>query len=502
MNFIKKIGQLLKRGYDAARSDRFNQSWITPSTSKDGEIRGGLVPLRNKARNLCNNDDYAKRYLSLMRTNVVGPDGFNLQVKTYDRVNNKDVPDTLADRSIEDSFAIWSKAENCTPSRRDTFRKVQDLVLQHAIRDGEAFIRVLENSGIGTHSFNLQIIEPDLIDEKYNAKLQNGNVVVMGVELNKWREPVAYYFKEIPIELTVYGFGYDSTGKRTRIPATEIIHLYDKDRANQTRGISWLAPVIEGLRQLKEYEKAALTNAQIGASKMGFFIPNPMGASYKGDKNPLSMKIEAGSFSQIAEGLDFKTFDSKFPDTQHESFIRGFLRRMSAGTNMTYHSLSGDISGINFSSIRAGLLEEREYYKSVQKWFEEGVLIPVYEKWLKWSLSQGLINLIDSTKSLPLAKHDKFNKPVWTGRRWPWVDPQSDAQSSLLMVASGLKSRSEIAAETGSDLEEIFIQLNKEDQMIKKFGLTLTTSINQPQQPMDKPKDTANNGDTKNATIK
>ena len=59
--------------------------------------------------------------------------------------------------------------------------------------------------------------------------------------------------------------------KHIRIPAEQVIHIFMPLRAGQTRGEPWLSPVMPAMKQLGGFREAAVINARIGASKMGFF---------------------------------------------------------------------------------------------------------------------------------------------------------------------------------------------------------------------------------------
>ena len=75
---------------------------------------------------------------------------------------------------------------------------------------------------------------------------------------------------------------------------------------------------------------------------------------------------------------------------------------------------------MNYSSIRAGLMDEREFYKATQRWFLETVVQPIFDGWLETNILNGTINL-------PASKLGKFNAPDWKPRRWGWVDPEKDS---------------------------------------------------------------------------
>ena len=124
----------------------------------------------------------------------------------------------------------------------------------------------------------------------------------MGVELNSVGKPVAYHlFKKHP---------YDNTYPKPeqqyiRVPADEIIHAYIPNRAEQTRGVSFIAPIMANMKLLNGYYEAEIVAARVGASKMGF-ITSQDGDSYVGDGEmedtfSPTMNAQAGVFEQYQQ---------------------------------------------------------------------------------------------------------------------------------------------------------------------------------------------------------
>ncbi len=459
------------RSYAAAQSGRLMADWLTGATSIDHDIREGLVRVRSRARDLSQNNEYARAYLRAVRKNVVGSEGFKLQVKarSFDPELRKMVLDRQANDIIETSFSDWVKPQTATVMGNVSFRKAQEVIVETVARDGESFVRLVRGTVINKYAFSLQLIEPDWIDEKYNKELPNGNVIRMGVEIDKWRKPVAYHVSRRNKEMDLYG-SMTPSGPYTVVPASDMIHLFDPERADQTRGISWMSPAMVALHNLKGYVEAAIINARVGASKSGFFRdPSGDGSEYTGDKTDESgnrvTTVEPGIFEDIGR-MDFVPYDPKYPAEQFDPFVKSILRGISSGLGVSFSSLSNDLTEVNFSSIRAGLLEERETWKSLQSWFIETFLNRVYSEWLYMALLTG-------TVVLPAAKYDKFNAPQWTGRRWSWVKPLEEVKAFQEAVKSGFKSATQVVSENGGDIEELYQEIAEEQALAKEYGLSL-----------------------------
>lgn len=470
MGYIHRddIRKTMRRGYAAAANSTLLSDWIMSPVTADADIRAGLLAVRTRARDLAQNNDLAKSYLRAMKKNVVGSAGFALQVKAMQYINGKLVPDKSDNDYLERSFYEWMRPETATITGMLSFRKVQELIVETVARDGEIFVHLMRGEKLNPFGFTLQIIEPDYVDEKYSDILKNGNIIVMGVEMTPYRKPVAYHIAERKDSLGLYGSFYVGAPYR-RISANDIIHIYDPERADQTRGVPWMASGMVSNRHLHGYIEAAVVNSRAGACKMGFFRdPTAEAGEYLGDEKDADTGIqtdiaEPGTFKDIGRH-EFLAYDPKYPHEQFDPFTTTMIRFIAAGLGVSYQTLSGDLSETSYSSGRQGLLEERETYKSAQEFFRETFLDRVYAEWLYMGLMTGRL-------SLPFAKFKKFNQPKWTGRRWSWVDPLKDVQAAKEARAAGFVSTTQIINEKGGDIEDTYFEIAQEDAMAAEQGL-------------------------------
>ena len=170
-----------KRGFFAATLDRLTSGWATNTGQIDRDLRGDIAALRSRARELAKNNDYAKKYLRLLKQNVIGSEGFVLQVRSYDTqvIKNKPIKrlDEYANRIIEEHFYRWGDEFNADITGKLTFRKLMEVALISVVRDGEVFIRKIVNREVNRYGFTLQLIPSDYIDHTYTAELNNGNYI-------------------------------------------------------------------------------------------------------------------------------------------------------------------------------------------------------------------------------------------------------------------------------------------------------------------------------------
>lgn len=469
------------RSYAAAQLSRMTNDWASSPISVDQDIRIAGRIIRERARDLAKNNDYGKEFIRLMRVNIVGENGFQLEPHcgeyTWKKKTGSDqkayefVEDELANAIIRESWEEWCEKEFCSINGQYTFRGIQDLLITYASRDGEGPLRFITDPK-SKFGMRLQVVPPEMIDDMMNVKLSNGNVVKMGVELDDWKRPLNYNVFKYKPELELWG-GLQYSYDHWVIPASEMILAFDREYENQTRGLSWMVQSMFRLKMLSGYEEAAITNARIGASKMGFFVRKGIdnqGESYSGQsKNKdgsMNMEVEAGLMQELPAGMEFQQWDPDYPTQQHPAFMKTTLRGIAAGSGVSYESLTGDLEGVNYSSIRDGKLKERDWYKLLQVWFIESYMKPVFTKWLEMSILSGAVKL-------PMSKFAKFNHPKFIGRRWDWVDPLKDIEAEILEIQSGLDDPFTSAGERGRNLRDIYKRISDAKALAKEYGLNL-----------------------------
>lgn len=458
------------RNFEAALVDRLTASWKTPSLTANEEIAAALEPTRNRARDLAKNNEFAKKYLSMLVANVVGPNGFALQSLAAEPDGK---PDRLARALIESAYADWGRRGVCEVTGRLSWVDVQSIVAETWARDGEALIVQLKGKAAGNpYGYALRLVEVERLPVQYSRDLKNGAQIIMGVEVDDLNRTVAYWLNmgRLPI-----GASHGAQATLTRVDAADVIHVYKPYRPEQVRGMPGLHAVIRGLQMLDGYEEAAIVAARIGASKMGFFTTpdgeKPLGDDQDDQGNTIT-DADPGSFQTLPAGVQFQDWNPDYPHANYQAFMKTRLRSIASGMGVTYHGLANDLEGVNFSSIRSGTLEERDAWMVLQNWLAEAFLRPVFAEWLKWALTSGAITYA-SGAALPIAKLDKFSAHTWLGRRWGWVDPLKDIEASRLAIKTGIASPQMIAAQNGVDVEDVLAAIGDFEAMVKSAGVTL-----------------------------
>lgn len=153
----------------------------------------------------------------------------------------------------------------------------------------------------------------------------------------------------------------------------------------------------------------------------------------------------------------------------YETFIKQQLRAISVGLGITYEQLTEDLSGVNYSSIRAGLLEFRRRCTALQHNLMVFQLCrPIWNKWLELAI------LSDAIK---IPNDPNFAQVKWIPQGFAWVDPLKEQNAQMNAVRSGFKSRAEVVSELGYDVEEIDEEIRNDNERARKMGLIFDSAI-------------------------
>lgn len=472
-----------KRGFEATKGNFLQSNWTHGSSKLDSDVYNDHTQLVSLSRNLEQNNATQKKFLSMCETNVVGPDGFILHCNASDSDGKDSKPDVLGNKAVEESFINWSKSKYCDVTGKLSFVEIQRMLSRTVKRDGEILIRIVRSKAnkLNPYGYSLQLLDSERLDILYNARLENGNVVRMGVEIDKVGKPIAYYLRYNNKYSETVSASY-SGEKRERVEARDIIHRFKAISPEQTRGIPEGHAVFAIMANLEEFQRAALIASKIGASSSiylerttstGEASIEALADMVEEDQDDLEnflMEISPGDVRVLPPGTTMKSFDAKYPEANYVSYVQFCLKQIASGLNVSYFVLANSYNDINFSSARTALIEERDGWKREQNWFNENVLQPIYEDWLETALLNNAIKVFE--KPIPATKFDKFSANYrFLGRSWSWVDPLKDAQARVLMIQNGLTTLTSALAEQGIEYEDLLAEKKREEELRKLFGV-------------------------------
>jgi len=246
------------------------------------------------------------------------------------------------------------------------------------------------------------------------------------------------------------------------------MHIYEMMRPGQMRGIPSLAVALTRLYEMNKVSDAMIMRFQIMAMFAGFIEKsdnesNPLGSKIgtpittdpSGADDPPMASLEPGTMQELMMGEKI-TFSSP-PDggDEYESWIRTELHGIAAALDITYEQLTGDLSNVNFSSIRAGLVEKRLVFEQAQQFvYVTRFCRPVWERWYTTALLAGSVRPNSS------ARRGAAPRVRWIATPgYRYVDPEKEIKALVRAVRAGIKSLPDAIAEGGSDPDETLAEI-------------------------------------------
>lgn len=469
--------QISKREYAAARVTKNNANWTTWPTSANWERRGSLSALRGRARQASRDDPYISKFLKLMRSNLVGPKGIQLQSRARRSNGNLNVK---LNQRVEEAWWLWGHRETCTASGKLCWKEVQDLIVTQLGRDGEFLVQKIEDKN-NPFGFALKVWDVNWLDETFNESPAQGNRVIMSVEVDANDRPIAYWLT--PPTTEVEFSSQQRSRQRTRIPAAEMIHGFlTHDDETQTRGITLMAQVLVTAKNFHGYTEGVIQSARF-ASNIPMFLEQttPDGEEYTGKEdeegNATNPTIDVSPLAVNALPPNWKMtqFDPKQPTQQHSAFSKTILMEYATGLGIPYFQLAGDMEAVNFSSSRVGLDDARDNFRDLQQFVINTLCRNVFNAWARAAWMAGSLEV-------SAAEFNEILNPAWNARGWKYIDPTKDIAADVERLRNRLATPSEILAEQGTDYTDFLERWKADVVLASSYGIDIETIYLDPKQ--------------------
>lgn len=476
-------------GYEGARRDRPGLRGYNPrARSADEDTLLGLPDLRARSRDLAMNAPIAGGAIATVKTNVIGT---GLRVRpAVDRVAlaGRGVTDAEAEafeQAAEREFALFSRAEHCDSTGELSFPAMQALAFRGVLEAGDCFAAMVKPEFRGPYDFCVQLIEGDRCSNPGRAR--DTDALSGGVERTPGGRPVAYHMEVVgraQMALAVSRWdrlpAIGSNGLRT------VLHLHEKQRIEQTRGVPYLAPIIGLMRDLQRYTDAEITAAVLTACiALTTTTGSPQGVlqreAAEGGATPgaggglarAEIDFEPGLVIEgLRPGETVASFGPERPSTGFDPFVTSMLRQVGVALELPYEILIKHFQA-SYSASRAALLEAWRAFRTRRAWFAEAMCQPIYEAVLTNAIHRGRL-VAPGFLADPLARM-AWCRARWTGPSPGQIDPLREVEAAEARIALRISTRSRETAElTGDDWEAVAQESASEEALCRALGLGLS----------------------------
>jgi len=343
------------------------------------------------------------------------------------------------DTLLRDKWKSWSEdAALCDDARRHAFPEMERLILRSLFVDGDIFVLPLDSGTI-------QVVEADMVDSPNDMD----GKTIHGVQRDGRGRTIKYWFKEETDSERVSigarrGFTYDKRAAYNSDGQANVLHIFDPRRFSQTRGISAFAPVLDISGQFEDLNFAVLVKQQVASCIAAFITASSdiaLGSRTQGLKNDLE-ELTPGLIARLRPGEAVTAFSPSVPAAEYFDQVRLLLRIIGCNLGMPLTLALLDTTNTTFHGYRGELQQARIGFERIRAMLTRRFHSPVWRfKVRQWLAEAGI--------TPPESNDDPIYKHGWTGRAWPYVDPQTDVSADKLRVDNLFISPSDLVAERG-----------------------------------------------------
>lgn len=465
--------------YGASTSKKSLIGWDYYSGSWREDINDNLSVLRQRSRDLYMGVPLATGAVKTMRSNVVGQ-GLRLKPTIDGEVLGMS-PDQVKvlEKQIEREWAVWANSPDCDMNRLDNFYELQQLAFSNWLLSGDCIAVLPVKPRINQpYDLRINLIEADRLCSPNYADTYN-NKIVGGVEEDADGEVIAYHIaKHHPLSyannrlewVRVKAYG-DRTGRKN------VLHMICRERIGQRRGVPFLAPVIESLKQLGRYTNAELVAAVVSGmftifiEKEGTSTDSPIGSMIPEDmqvdaEDEGTIELAPGAVIDLNEGEKAHDINPGRPNNNFGGFVDAISQQIGSALEIPYELLVKRFNS-SFTASKGALEEAWKMFRMYRGWLAQDFCQPVYEEWLAEAVGKERIQAPGFFEDRLI--HDAYCKAEWNGPARGMLDPVKEVNAAEKRVLCGFSTRAKETTEiTGGDYYSNIEQLKQEEERLKE----------------------------------
>lgn len=470
----------LAGGYTGGKVDRTALARYLPHAgSATTDIVPDLQNLRSRSRDQTRNAPVATGALNTTVSHVIGTGLSYTPNINAKRLGLSDAQKDAWQSDTKERFNLWASSNDCDLARRLNFYEQQELVFRNMLDSGDIAIVTPLVSRDGERQLALQAVEADRIcnpDRKPNSE-----ILIEGVQLDPSTGEIKslHIAKKHPAdakgknqwqEVPLRG---GATGRRN------VLFLFETLRPGQLRGVPFIAPIIEPLKQLQRYTDAEL-NAAVISGMFSVFVkmdPEAFDTLFDDDAKGALIdnasqwtgELQAGNQAvNLLPGESIESPNPGRPNAQFDPFWQAIVRQIGMSLGMPFEVLTMHFQS-SYSAARAALLMAWKMYRKRRDFMASNFCQPIFELWLANEVAIGRINAPGFFTS-PIIRA-AWCSAVWTGDGPGSIDPEKDVDAANKRVNMGISTlEAESIAHDGIGFDEKHAQRAKEIAMQKRDG--------------------------------
>ena len=459
--------------YGANLSKKSMRGWMYHGGSAQEDIEDNIDVLRQRSRDAYMGIPVATASLKTLRTNVVAGGLMPSPQIDAEYLKLTDEQAEALQAQILREFALWADTPVCDADRVDNFYKLQQLAFLSFLMSGDAIALLPMKKQPGQpYELRVRIIEadrvcsPDGYDRLTPCEVKGHRVhsIVQGVETDADGMVIAYWIcNRHPLSSLSNQSGVlewtrvEAYGKTGR---PNVLHVMNRERPGQVRGVPIMAPVLEALKQLGRYTEAEITAAVISAMFTVFVesatVQNgkPIGEAIAPEElidsqDQASIELAPGSVIALNPGQKVEFADPKHPNSGYDVFFNSMIKEIGAALEIPPEVIQKQFTQ-NFSSARGSLNEFWRTCGMMRDWFADDFCQPIYEALFAEAVARGRIQAPGFFSDPVIRK--AYTECMWNGPSRTALNPSQEVEAAVKRVDAGFSTAEDEAAQlTGSD---------------------------------------------------
>lgn len=480
-------------GYRSTNPNNRNTAgWITGTGSADTDTLADIPTLRDQSSDLIRNEALPAGIIAANTTAVVGTG-----VLPQSRVNAAflGITQKQADDWQSKAEAIFNQAADkphWDAERKLTFWQQQGMAQRSMKERGDVFAvrRYIERAGKKL-GLCVQLVEGDRVSTPVQHAADPTKDIRAGCEMDKDGAPKAWHFAQVHPGEVFMPNKVTEAMKWTRIAAYDdngdplVLPVIPRLRPGQTRGVPYLAPVIEALKQLSRYTEAEIAAAVV-SGMLAVMVKSPAPVGPLGNikqgvpgmvvgQQPQTAqgvtRLQSGMILDLKPGEEVQVVQSTRPNTAFDPFVTAVLRHIGAALEIPFEILVKHFTS-SYSASRAALLEFWRFVLKERDFLVVSFCQPCWEWAITEAVATGLLKA-------PGFFTDPLRRAAWLGCDWvgpgiPHLDPLKEAAAAEAWNKLGTWSLQDISAQQGRDFDRTHRQLVREKGMREGAGLAVS----------------------------
>ena len=489
--------QILNSGYSNYGASVVKKSlagWLHAGGSSREDIEDNVSILRQRTRDLYMGVPIANGAVKTMRTNIVGR-GLRLKpnIDTELLGISPEERRTL-EKQIEREWNIWAESTDCDMARIDNFCELQQLAFLNWLISGDCLAVLPVKPRLNQpYDLRVQLIEADRLCSPDNCDTIDTKIVG-GVEVDQSGEVVAYHIADHhPLSYAyadiswqrVEAFG-KTTGRRN------VLHLMNRERIGQRRGVPFLAPVIESLKQLGRYTDAELVAAVVSGmftvfiekadasseDAIGSIIPEEVQVDAEDET---TIELAPGAVIDLNEGEKAHDMNPGRPNANFGGFVEAICQQIGASLEIPYELLMKRFNS-SYTASKGALEEAWKMFNMYRDWLATDFCQPVYEEWLTEAVAKGRIKAPGFFTDPVIRK--AYCGAKWNGPAKGMLDPVKEVTAAEKRVQNGFSTRSDETMQmTGTSYYNNIEQPKHEEKELREVKKIANANANKPKSP-------------------